>query len=68
MLKKAGRGATTYIPAPNKPHWKGITSIWLIGFPDAHRHMAAALELYLIKQLDTSVDAQSTWRNGGDGP
>jgi hypothetical protein len=66
VIRKAGRGLTSYVPAPNKPQWKEITEIKLLGFPDDHRHMAAALELYLIKRLDTMVNAQSRWRKEGD--
>lgn len=66
VIRKAGRGATSYVPAPNKPQWHDVTEIRLLGFPDDHRYMAAALELYLIQRLDTTVNAQSKWRNGGD--
>ena len=66
VLRKSARGATSYVPAPNKPQWQEITSIRLLGFPEQHRHMAAALEAYLINRLDTVVNAQARWRRGGD--
>jgi hypothetical protein len=65
VLRKHSRGSTLYVPMTkeNKSHWQGITSIRLIGFPDEHRHLAAALEIFLINRLDTVVNAQARWRN-----
>ena len=65
VLRKRSRGSTLYVPMTkeSKSHWQGITSIRLIGFPDEHRHLAAALEVVLINRLDTVVNAQARWRN-----
>jgi hypothetical protein len=64
VIRKQSRGSNLYVPFPpeKKLHWKGITCIRLIGFPDAHRHLAAALEFYLINRLAPSVNAQVRWR------
>ena len=63
VLRKPSRGSTLYVPKENKLHWQGTTCIRLIGFTDDHRHLAAALEVFLINRLDTVVNAQSRWRN-----
>lgn len=64
VIRKHARGSTLFVPfsKDKKPQWEGVTCIRLIGFPDEHRHLAAALEVYLINRLDTVVNAQARWR------
>lgn len=61
VIRRKGRGSTEFVPYEKKEQWKGLTRIHLIGFPDDHRHLAAALEAYLIRKLPTVVNAQSRW-------
>lgn len=64
VLRKSARGSTQYVPLAHKEQWQKISCIRLIGFPDELRHLAAALECYLISNLVTVVNAQSRWRAG----
>jgi hypothetical protein len=64
VIRKSERGSAQYIPFAHKEQWQNISCIRLIGFPDEHRHLAAALECYLIANLVTVVNAQSRWRTG----
>lgn len=62
VLRKGPKGSLRYLPQERKAQWQNITTIRLIGFPDQYRHLAAALEAYLINRLTTTVNAQSRWR------
>lgn len=62
VIRRTTRGIHSYEPFAHKEQWQDITCIRLLGFPDEHRHMAAALEAYLINRIDTHVNAQSRWR------
>jgi hypothetical protein len=64
VISRKGRGSSEYIPKAKKEQWKSITCICLIGFPDGHRHLAAALEAYLIERIPTVVNAEARWREG----
>ena len=62
VLRRDPSNSERYIPKADKSQWKDVTSIWLIGFPDSDRCLAAALEVYLIQKIDTDVNAESKWR------
>jgi hypothetical protein len=65
VIQKDARQSSRFIPHKKYVNkWNGMTSIRLIGFSDEYRHLAAALEIYLIKRLAPPINAQTRWREG----